>query len=326
MPRRLGERESFASVPLVALVGWLALAVASCTGISGPLKVGGDTDSQPPQTAIDSGPAEGSVTDATGATFTFSSDEPATYECDLDGGGFAACAIPKAYTGLADGPHTFMARGTDAAGNTDATPATRNWTVDTSLPDTAIDGGPPDPDIVQSPVFTFSSADGSAVFQCEMDGLGFDPCTSPKTYPALADGPHTFKARAVDTAGNIDPTPATHDWTVDSTAPETTIDSGPPEGSTQANSGPTFTFSADEPSTFECDLEGGGFTACASPKAYAGLAVGPHAFMVRATDTAGNLDATPATRNWTVNGVQETVDAIGDTGKQPSITIAGDGT
>ena len=47
------------------------------------------------------------------------------------------------------------------------------------------------------------------------------------TTAALADGSHTFEVRATDAAGNIDATPASRSFTVDTAAPQTTIDSGP---------------------------------------------------------------------------------------------------
>ena len=52
----------------------------------------------------------------------------------LDGEGFSPCLTPKAYTNLSDGPHTFEVRATDSVGNTDPTPATRTFTVDTTPP------------------------------------------------------------------------------------------------------------------------------------------------------------------------------------------------
>src|SRR5262249_23273429 len=73
--------------------------------------------------------------------------------------------------------------------------------------------------------------------------------------------------------------------------PDTTITS-PPPGPTLSTA--SFAFTATELSTFECRLDGGAFIPCSSPVTYSGFVAGSHAFEVRATDLAGNLDATPA--------------------------------
>ena len=52
----------------------------------------------------------------------------------LDGGGWGACTTPSFYGSLAEGSHTFQVRATDAAANTDATPATFNWSIDLTSP------------------------------------------------------------------------------------------------------------------------------------------------------------------------------------------------
>jgi hypothetical protein len=61
--------------------------------------------------------------------FFFSANETSTFQCSLDGAAFSSCNSPVSYTGLASGPHTFDVRATDAAGNTDATPASYAWSV-----------------------------------------------------------------------------------------------------------------------------------------------------------------------------------------------------
>jgi hypothetical protein len=84
-------------------------------------------DTTPPDTTIDSGPA-GSVTD-TSATFSFSSTEPGTFQCSLDGAAFASCTSPTSYSGLAATSHTFQVAAVDESLNVDASPAERTWTV-----------------------------------------------------------------------------------------------------------------------------------------------------------------------------------------------------
>ena len=86
-------------------------------------------DATPPDTQIDSGPAAGSTTGDSTPSFGFSATEAgSTFECRIDGAAFAACSGPGAThtpAALADGQHTFEVRGTDAVGNVDATPASR---------------------------------------------------------------------------------------------------------------------------------------------------------------------------------------------------------
>ena len=74
-----------------------------------------------------------------------------------------------------------------------------------------------------------------------------------------------------------------------------------------------FSFLADERNaTFECRVDAAAFAPCAwtgvpglltgtrGSVSYTGLSVGTHTFQVRATDTEGNTDATPAAWTWRV--------------------------
>ena len=86
----------------------------------------------------------------------------------------------------------------------------------------------------------------------------------------------------------------------DTTPPDTTISSGPT--GTVTTSSASFDLSSTEAgSSFECKRNAGAWETCSSPKAYSGLAPGLHTFEVRATDAAGNVDPTPASRTWTIS-------------------------
>ena len=255
------------------------------------------SDSTAPDTNITTGPT--GLVNSRAASIAFSSTEVgSSFECRIDGGAFTACASPKALSNLVDGAHTFEVRATDSAGNTDASPSTRSWTVDATPPDTTITSGPTGLVNTRAASIAFSSTEAGSSFECRVDGAAFAACSSPKALSNLADGAHTFEVRATDSAGNTDAAPAARSWTVDATAPDTLITSGPsgdtPEGNVQ------FEFSSSETgSTFECRVDAGAFVACTSPKPISAPATGAHTFEVRATDTAGNSDASAASRSWT---------------------------
>ena len=265
-------------------------------------------DTTPPNTMIDSGPAQNARTNDATPTFGFSANETSTFQCAVDSGGFSSCTSTKTIGPLTDGSHTFYVRATDTSGNTDLSPASRSFTVDTTPPNTTIDSGPANGSTITdtTPQFGFSASESSDL-QCSVDGGPFSPCSSPKVIGPLGDGSHTFRVYAIDAASNSDTTPATRSFTVDTsappdtTAPNTTIDSGPAAGSTTSDATPTFGFSSNEAgSSFACSIDGGSFAACSSPHTTATLANGSHTFSVRATDSSANTDASPATRTFTV--------------------------
>lgn len=86
-------------------------------------------------------------------------------------------------------------------------------TCDNTPPNTTITDAPPDPSFIDSASFSFTSTE-SGTFQCQLDGGGYSSCTSPKQYLELSQATHTFQVKAIDLAGNEDPTPASHTWQV----------------------------------------------------------------------------------------------------------------
>jgi hypothetical protein len=410
------------------------------------------SDTTPPETTITSGPT-GNVT-SIDATFTFTSDEAgSTFQCSLDSSAFTPCSSPQSYSGLQSGSHDFSVRATDPAGNTDPTPASRQWTVQAPL-DTTIVSAPPATTNSSTAQFEFTANTAGATFACSLDGATPSGCSSPVQYTGISVGQHTF-AVAASVGSETDPTPATHTWTVDydlptvvpadgdatvaqatptanfgsatmmesdtsplkhafarytvsgvagsvtgatlryyitnstnngpkvyradpnwsdatvtwdtrpaltsgvlddkaavaanayvsydvtsqvtgngtyafglipdssdglfaatresTTPPELVLQLGPPDtappnttltSSPGATSGPAVEFaftSSENGSTFECSLDSSPMAPCTSPKSYTGLTDGSHTFAVRAIDPAGNVDPTPATHTWTVD-------------------------
>jgi hypothetical protein len=81
-------------------------------------------------------------------------------------------------------------------------------------PQTTITKRPPDKTDKSTVKFRFVSDEPGSTFQCKADNKPFTPCSSPKELRRLDEGRHTFRVRAVDPAGNEDPTPAKDEFKV----------------------------------------------------------------------------------------------------------------
>lgn len=149
--------------------------------------------------------------------------------------GFAACSSPRDYSELGDGSHTFQVRATDLAGNTDPTPATYSWTVDTTPPTVAVSSPGTDAVITASPTtVTVAASDGVGVASVTVNGVaaalvagtpqsGTWQATVPVTLPVPLGGALTFRATATDFATN----PGAPTMIVDNDGIAATIDTDP---------------------------------------------------------------------------------------------------
>src|SRR5688572_17243570 len=175
---------------------------------------------------------------------------------------------------------------------------------------TTITSGPVVTSEVNGATFVFSVNEPNVPDQASLDGADPQACTSPKVYEFVHAGAHTFEVTAfsppmLDASGRpieplFDPVPTVYEWTIiDTVAPDTTITFGPASSTASINA--WFGFSTDDPfATFECDIDSTGFEGCDPLLELSDLTVGAHTLAVRATDAAGNVDATPATYGWTV--------------------------
>jgi hypothetical protein len=255
-------------------------------------------DGTPPQATVTEKPSNPS--NVKSPSFAFTANEASTFECKLDTGAVEPCTSQKSYANLADGLHAFTVRPTDTAGNVGAS-VSYGWTIDTIAPTATITGKPSNPSKVKSPSFAFTANEAST-FECKLDAGAVEPCTSQKSYADLAEGSHTFTVRATDTVGNVGAS-VSYGWTIDTIAPIATIAQKPSNPSNVKS--PSFAFTANEASTFECKLDAGAVEPCSSEKSYANLADGLHAFTVRATDTAGNI-GTSVSYGWTIDTIAPT--------------------
>ena len=157
-------------------------------------------DTTPPETTITSGPP--ASTTGTSATFAFTASEAgSTFLCKLDSGSEAACNSGISYSNLSVGQHHFEVKATDPAGNTDQSPATRDWEI-TSSP-------PPPPPPTAGTISTVAGRGGIAGFSGDGGQATSALLRAPRTMEADAQGnlyitdTENHRIRKVDSTGRI---------------------------------------------------------------------------------------------------------------------------
>jgi len=273
------------------------------------------TDVQNPTTAV-TDPGANAAVRGTIAVKANAADNAGTPGVALNAGGriLAQFTAPPFQTTfdtrtVPDGPMQFSSTATDSSNRT-AT-STVNVTVDNTNPTLNVTGpnnqtfGPG-----ATPTWTLAAADQTTAVnvRCSVVPVGqpanLGNCTGGNTQERLvnpADGRYTLTVRATDAAGNF--VEQARAFAVDTGPPDTTITSGPGDGSSTEATSLTWGLGASEASTFECRLYltatgPGAFAPCSGAASHtvSGLAAGNYTFEARATDGFNNVDPTPVKR------------------------------
>ena len=217
-------------------------------------------------------------------------------------------------TSLSQGVHTVVVRATDAAGRT--TSASRSaslWTR--SCRRYRSPHRQPGSTSTQRacrsasarPTRTSRASPASLTPQQRL------PARVRRVFTSLAQGDHTVVVAATDQAGNVGQ--ASVSFRVDTIQPVVAV-SFPTAGAHVASTSVAVAFSATDasPLTFECNVDGAGFSTCSSPLNLTSLTQGAHSVVIRATDPASNTQS--VTRNFIVDTVAPAVSITSPTAGQ----------
>ena len=163
--------------------------------------------------------------------------------------------------------------------------------------DTAITSAPPAQTAAADTSFQFTSTAQSPTFRCQLDRGSWETCSSPHSYSNLTDGTHTFSVAATDTlTDEVDPTPASTSWVVDTTPPAPFALISPADNA-PVTAHPAFTWQASSDSGTGLDHYDVWIDGSKTAQVPAGtttympslaLSEGSHTWQVLAVDAVGN--------------------------------------
>ena len=148
----------------------------------------------------------------------FSANRPVDFSCQVDGGAPQPCSSPWVVpSALADGTHGIAVSGVDIAGR-EGNSGSVFFEVDATAPRTSFAKRPPKRLRVlrrsTRVTFRFASNEAGSTFLCKVDRGPWRSCPK-KVVRRLGLGSHVMRVRAVDRAGNVDPSPAVHRFRVE---------------------------------------------------------------------------------------------------------------
>lgn len=203
------------------------------------------------------------------------------------------------YNDLADGQHSLRVLVTTQNGG--SVEETHVFSKDTIAPVVTVSSTPATITSSTAASFVFVTSDslsGLQSIECSIDNGSFIPCSSPSNYNGLASGARSFRLRATDRAGNVSNI-YSYSWTINTSAPTVTISSAPTAFTNSTSA--TFSFSGSGVVSYQCQIDGGSYVNCTSPRTYSGLTVNTsHTFRVRGTNAA-NVTSADAQIQWTID-------------------------
>lgn len=279
----------------------------SVGNVSATLSYSWSVDLSPPNVTITSKPLL--LTKETGAVFSFIATDAQTgissIECSLDSSTFSPCSNnTSVYNNLSPGNHLFQVKATDLTGNISA-PVKYQWTVDLTAPTIQILSGP-------SPLSNKASAQivlkvtdnnpGTNSIQCRLDNQVYGVCSETVSYATISEGPHTFFAKATDTAGNTSQE-VIFTWVADVTGPAINFGKIPLKTIGVLDTATLDFIVTDSGSGLDsvtCGLVGKVESTCPATKLenIYGLDPGVYTYRVTARDRSGNI--TTNTVSWTI--------------------------
>jgi hypothetical protein len=231
------------------------------------------------------------------AVYSFTATQ-GTFECSADRAvTFFPCESGFSYTWPVPGTHRMVVRAVDVSGNRPGVVG-----MEERLLDTYLRSGPPAEAGSRSARFVMDSP-GADALQCSLDGAAFAFCGTPGVpfeLTGLRNGTHELRVYGAD-ATSRDELPAVHRWTV-GVFPDTHLDSVALVDRTAQ-----FRFSSATGTSYSCRLLGPeefhfDWLACQSPVTLEDLPDAGYTFEVRARDSDGEVDPSPASHAFRIDG------------------------